>query len=437
MMQTEVDLSAVLSMVKDKDSYVFLNQENICWHSSSKVNMNVCFSGKKAVIPFNSDLSYLASSFHHVFGKEQIFLCWGAKDLFSFIKGKTGILPECPATIYDLSLICSYLSFDDEKPTSFNSAVSLMKRFMKETSWQKFSKFYFEVYLPLFSKILPEIETNCLVDNKARKCVYPFYVLEGQANGRLKTMVCGDSSYNPHSLGPTQKQNLRPADYDEIFVYFDYRNMEVAVLQWLSGDKTLGGILESEEDIYKQIWSKITCSVASDSHRKICKDTFLPVIFGQGKNSLSENLGISEKNTSKLIHNLVSSFPVAFDWVSSQSPDSNNMATDVFGRRRYFADHELYKIRNFCIQSPSSMVCLRKLVRLHEILIDKARIGFHIHDGYCVICKKNQLNSIYEIATSILEEEDPLFPGLKLRTSCTYGINLNDMKEKTIKKEMV
>jgi hypothetical protein len=113
------------------------------------------------------------------------------------------------------------------------------------------------------------------------------------------------------------------------------------------------------------------------------------------------------------------------------------MATDVFGRRRYFADHEFYKIRNFCIQSPSSMVCLRKLVRLHETLSDKARIGFHIHDGYCVMCKKNQLNSIYETATSILEEEDPLFPGLKLRTSCTSGANLNDMKEKTIKKEMV
>lgn len=435
----ELDLSALLSIVGGKDAYIYLDQDDVCWHSSSNVKLNICFGDKKAIVPLDNEeqLSYLASSFHHVFGEDRILLCWGAKDIFSFIKGRTGILPECSATIYDLSLMCSYFSLDANKPESFIAAVRLLKEVTAYPEWKTFSNFYFGVYGPLFSKVLPEIETNCVVDNAARKCVYPTYVLEGQVNGRLKTAIHGDASYNPHSLGSSQKQNLRPSDYDDIFVYFDYKNMEVAVLQWLSGDEMLGDILGLSGDIYKEIWSKITGSSASDAHRSICKNTFLPVIFGQGKSSLSGKLGISEENANKLIHRLVSSFPVAFDWVSSQSADGNNMAIDVFGRRRFFADRELYKIRNFCIQSPSSMVCLRKLVLLHDALHDKASISFHIHDGYCVICKKSQLNSVYDIATSVLEEEDSLFPGLRLKTSCSYGHSLNDMKNKTSDKEMV
>jgi hypothetical protein len=114
--------------------------------------------------------------------------------------------------------------------------------------------------------------------------------------------------------------------------------------------------------------------------------------------------------------------------VNSQSVDSNNTATDAFGRKRKFEDQKQYKIKNFCIQSPASMICLKKLVRLHEVFASKASICFHVHDGYCVLCNKNEVNSVYELGTSVLEEEDPMFPGLDLKTTCKFGHSLNDMQ---------
>jgi DNA polymerase I-like protein with 3'-5' exonuclease and polymerase domains len=160
------------------------------------------------------------------------------------------------------------------------------------------------------------------------------------------------------------------------------------------------------------------------------------VVFGQGKASLSKKMGISEEIAAKLIHSLNRTFPVAFDWVKSQSTDGNNVATDALGRRRKFESHELYKIKNFCIQSPASMICLRKLVRLHEALSGMASICFHVHDGYCVLCKNSDLDLVREAGISALEEEDCLFEGLGLSTTCKFGPNLNELEEIILTKEI-
>ncbi len=373
-------------------------------------------------------LSCLASSIHHFLGEERIVLSWSAKDIFSYVRSRTEMSMEVRGSLYDLSLISSYLSVDMPPPNTFREAVDSLKRLLAHPGWKRMSEFYRKVYVPLATTVLPEMESCCLVDNAKRLCVYPSYVMEGQANGRLKALTPMESNYNPHSLGPEQKKNLRPPGYEESFVCFDYRNMEVNVLQWLSGDKELGGILETSQDTYKSIWARIMKGEATDAHRRICKDVFLPVVFGQGARSLASNVGIKEEIASKIIDRLVRTFPVAFDWVTSQSADGDNMAVDRFGRIRRFEGHALYKIRNFCVQSPASMICLRKLVRLHESLSGLARPCFHVHDGYYMVCAKNDVESVCEVGTRVLEEEDEMFPGLKLRTACCFGNSLDDMK---------
>jgi hypothetical protein len=432
MILTMTEFAEVLPQLKGKDLYLYLSKECPDWTSSEEcVELVLHYGGKKASLSLADveSSSYLASSLYHFIDENSVVMCWGIKDLFTYLKGKTEIDLEMVGRIYDISIICSYFGFPLDKPKTFNSAAAILRAAMNESGWTRFCDFYRSVYRPLFSKVMPDIETHCLIDNAKRRCVYPTYVIEGQINGRLKAVKNGLSSYNPHSIGANEKANLRPKDYDEVFVYFDYKNMEVNVLQWLSRDAALAGILDSGKDLYREIWSRITQQDhPTDSHRTLCKNIFLPVVFGQGARSLSKKLGIKEEIASKLIYKLNSTFPVAFDWVNSQTTDGNNTATDVFGRRRKFEDHELYKIKNFCIQSPASMICLRKLVRLHEALSGKAGICFHVHDGYCVLCNKNEVGFIQEIGSAALEEEDPMFPGLRLKTTCKFGHSLNDMQ---------
>src|SRR5690606_18628861 len=121
-------------------------------------------------------------------------------------------------------------------------------------------------------------------------------------------------------------------------------------------------------DLYELIWKRMTTIDPTPKHRELCKSIFLPVIYGQGVYSLSKRLEVGEKTAESLIHRLNKAFPDAVRWVNAQVTDAQNVATDVWGRRREFDLNELYKIRNFCIQSPASMVCLTKLVRIYQKL---------------------------------------------------------------------
>lgn len=425
-----VNIADILPDMKGKDVYFYLNKERSDWNSTTGVELVLHFGGKRVSLPLDEDesLYQLASSLHHFIDFRNILISWRVKEVFSYIRGKTGIPLEIDSSVYDLSVVSSYFGDDIERPSSFKEAVATLKSYATRPGWRSFLDIYSEVYLPLSLSVLPAIETNCLTDNRKRMCVYPNYVVEGQANGRLKAFKSGTHSYNPHSLGPEEKASLRPTDYDEVFMCFDYKNMEVNVLRWLSGDEALGEMLDSGEDLYKGIWRKITKQTPKDSHRSICKDVFLPVVFGLGRAALAEEIGVSEENAARLIDSLCKTFPVAFDWVKSQSADDNNVATDAFGRRRKFKSKELYKIKNFVVQAPASMICLKKLVNLHESLQGLGRVGFHVHDGYCVLCKKKDINSVFDLGTKVLEEEEEMFPGLGLRTTCNFGVSLDSLQ---------
>lgn len=422
------NIAQILEKIKNLDVFFYFEQDYVDWTDNKPVNLIIQTYNKKYNIELfdNKEIEKLAASFSF-YTKDCNLLSWNLKNIISFFKKKSCINLKFDK-IYDLNILCSYFSITKKRPNSCKEAFYLYNYIIKTNSWKNFSNFYENVYNPLILRVIPSIENNKLVDIKNKKFVYSFYEIEGQTNGRMKNLKILKDSYMPHSMGEKEKENLRLCSDEEYFLYFDYKHMEVSVLEWASKDQRLSEILSLGEDLYISIWKILTNSDATVEQRKICKNIFLPVIFGQGANSLSSRLGINEKNASKLIYKLNQAFPVAFTWINSQVSDCNNFATDLFGRRRKFTENEFYKIKNFCIQSPANMICLRKLVKLYEILDNKANILFHIHDGYCISCKKKEIKHVYEICKNALEQDDVLFPGLKLKTSCVYGDNLNNLK---------
>lgn len=421
-------IADVLESIQNSDVFFHLESDFVDWTRDEPVNLIIQANNKKSIIEFNNakEIESFAASFGF-YVKNSRVLSWNLKNIFSFFKKKSSIKIDL-SKVYDLSILCSYFSLPKNKPTTCKEAFGLFNIISKTNSWKNFSKFYDLVYDPLIRDVIPDIETNPLVDIDKKKFVYCYYEIEGQSNGRMKTLKALRDSYLPHSMGEDEKSKLKLPKDDHYFLCFDYKHMEVSVLEWASKDEKLAEILLSDQDLYKSIWQLLTGQEASEEQRKICKSIFLPVIFGQKAYSLSQRLKISEKNASKLIYKLERAFPVAFTWVNTQVSDSNNFATDLFGRRRKFQVDEFYKIKNFCIQSPANMICLRKLVKLHEALGKKAKMCFHIHDGYCVSCDKKDLKNIFEIGRKTLEEDEDLFPNLKLKTSCYFGENLNNLR---------
>lgn len=409
----------IIGDLEDKNVYFYFNDKKFVIETADQ----------RCLIDLNSkDLEKIGLLLEHYTKKCKNIFVWDLKNIIVFFYKNFDIKIDFSKKIYDLSIISSYFSIKIEKIISIKNILRITDVLFNTESWSFFERYYEEIYIPLMLDVLPEIEKRFLVDLKNKRKIYCNYQLEGQINGRMKNSKISDDYYLPHNLKPEEKENIRLSSDQDCFLYFDYKHMEVSVLEWLSSDPILKKMISSQ-DFYESMWIKIANNPPNENQRKLCKRIFLPIIFGQGAKSLSQRIGISEKNASKLIYKLKRTFPIAFNWVNTQHVDSNNFSNDVFFRRRKFDKNELYKLKNFCIQSPSSMICLRKLVKLHTCSKENNyNIVFHVHDGYIISCNKKDIKKIHKIVKNILEEEDEMFPGLILKSSCSFGFNLNKLK---------
>jgi DNA polymerase I-like protein with 3'-5' exonuclease and polymerase domains len=205
--------------------------------------------------------------------------------------------------------------------------------------------------------------------------------------------------------------------------------MEVSFLQWLSGDPLLGQIIDSGEDLYSSIWTQLTGMKSNDAARDKSKAIFLPVVYGLGADGLAEKIGVAPNVAGKVIDRIYNKFSTAMKWIKAQQDhvSVHGVATDVLGRCRRFEDHEHYKIRNFCVQSPAALFCLAKLVQLHDDIKGRAKVGFHVHDGYVLFSPSYDVRQVGLAAKASLESELPMFPNLKLKVACKIGEDLNNL----------
>jgi hypothetical protein len=223
------------------------------------------------------------------------------------------------------------------------------------------------------------------------------------------------------------KENLKIPFFDGKFISFDYRNMEVFMLQWLSKDPFMDELLNNSNDFYESVWNILIPKVPCNSnHRKTCKEFFLPVFYGLGAEALSKKINWPINHAKKIVEDINRLFHVSISWMNNQQ-NKLTTAVDYFGRRRNFDNS--YLIRNFIVQSPASLVCMDKLNKLYVNLSDISKICMHIHDGYIIISDKNKIEKTIQISKNILEQDSDMYKGLNLKTVCSVGDSLLNMNK--------
>ncbi len=418
---------ALSEMLKAGRTVFMALQPEVADYTANKFPTLVVFgTNKTAAIPLDpthikSIVGILQGS---VLGPDVTVIGWNFKNILSHIGFLTRkpFKPDC--TLFDLKLLEAYLGDRGTAPATFLEAVKRLKVVVGDRAWGATNEVYKKVHLPLTMTVVPGMETHGLLDEKTRKYVYPYYEIEGQKSGRMKCLEPFADVYNPHVIGPDDKERLLPRHRDEVFMYFDFHNMELAMVQWLSGDEKLKEMMEAG-DVYANIYK----AIKGTADRTAGKNLFLPVIYGESPERLAKEWEISPEDALYHVRALESMFRTAFDWVGREC--ENGEANDHFGRRRKFADEEPYKVRNqvrnFYVQSPGSLVCLEKLIRLDSVLSGVARIVCHVHDGYIVAAKKDTWRDAYRLSVDALEGPSEWCPGLKLSVGCQAGRKLNEM----------
>lgn len=360
--------------------------------------------------------------------KQNVIIGWNTKELFSYVLGKTGVPLELNSKIYDLKILEWYLGIEKNAPTSLEESQNRLAKVVQHSSWEKLKKVYDGIYIPLITRVVPSMETIGVNHRGLRKKLHSHYEINGQVNGRMKCSKIFQDGFNPHSMGLEDRRALRAVGFDRTFMYLDYKHMEVSVLQWLSGDEVLGNILDSGEDVYEAVWKILTTLESTPKFREKCKGLFLPVVYGQGVDSVANANFIPEETAKKLVKRIYTRLPMAMNWIQEQQNLLiDGVGVDVHGRCRQF--DQTYKVRNFVVQSPAALLCLHKLVELYDVIKEMADVAFHIHDGYVLYVPKENQMKVAIRAKEILESEDCFFQGLRLKVSCKIGDNLDELKE--------
>jgi len=367
----------------------------------------------------------------NIFDKETVptIICWDIKSIITYIKFcTTKFVSISPAiAIIDLKVIESFRGISKKKPVDLVEAVNRANVLTKNPVWKPI---YRSIHLPLMLRSLPLIETAGLLNTEMRKSVYPYYEIEGQANGRMNCYKRYKYSFLPHNMSQEGRAILKPRgdSPDLSFMSADYRHCEVTVLQWLSKDEKLGAILTSGQDLHRAIYTEITGDVCNnDNKRAMSKKIFLPVMYGCGPAGLAHNLGIGESAAHELVKRIKVGFPTAWEWMIRQQTLAGEQGwlEDLLGRRREFT--EPYKARNFAVQGVAATVCQEKLIVMQRAL-KTASVVFSVHDGFGLVTMSNALRDSYETVRDSLQSESKICPGLSMKVEIKFGKKLDSMK---------
>lgn len=363
-----------------------------------------------------------------VFFEKASVLSWNIKNLFTYVYFVTKVNLNIDCNIIDIKIMECFLGNRNKScPKNLTEAINRYKSICANSSYDKLKLLYGNIYIPLITKVLPEIEVLPVGDVDKKHFLYSYYEIEGQVNGRLCCSKAYRYSYNPHSLDTNTKIKLKTVKtLNDYFISFDFNSMEVYVLEWLSKDESIKNILNKYEDFY-QGFAEEVLNIKNDNKRILAKKIFLPLVYGQGERGLSESLKVSLDTAKRITERVKKCFKKTFDWIGSYKIDQENACYDILGRRRVFAENDFLPIYNFLVQAPANMVCLEKLILLYKSLLGYGHLMCSIHDGYIVIADKKTVESVMVLGKNVLEKESEICKGLKLKINCKFGKNLGEL----------
>ena len=258
------NLSSLLTSIEDNNVYLRFEPEILDFTDPDQVCELQFFSSQKqfkltlSQELFQNEQSKLVFEMlrQSLFSKGKKVLVWNWKSLASFILGRTRVAFSIDAAIVDLKILEYYAGKRQSAPKSLPEALNRLKALITSGIWKEIEPIYKKVHLPLMTTVLPHLETVGINSSQAQEKLFAHYELEGQENGRLKCFNAYRHSFVPHAMTPEFRDSLKPNKYEDFFMSFDFKGMEVYMLAWMSKDPVLMRLC-NEQDIYVALYKEI------------------------------------------------------------------------------------------------------------------------------------------------------------------------------------
>jgi DNA polymerase-1 len=231
---------------------------------------------------------------------------------------------------------------------------------------------------------------------------------------------------------------------------FDYSQIEMRVLAYLTDDETLIQTFRDGKDIHSSVASKVF-GVSEDNvtkeMRRQAKVINFGIIYGMGVKALKKNLGTSMEEAETFHNNYFEKFPkvkLYFDKIKQEAHEKG-YTTTYFGRRRYFSEinSHLPYIRSeserMAMNAPIQGTATADIIKLamshvdtklreQNLPHDKIHLLLQVHDELVYEVKDD--NDLRDIVSSIKHAmENVVSINLPLSVNAYIGENWSELKE--------
>lgn len=229
------------------------------------------------------------------------------------------------------------------------------------------------------------------------------------------------------------------AQKGNIFIDADYSQIELRILAHISQDKQMINAFLNNEDIHKQVASKVfnvPLQEVTKEQRTAAKAVNFGIVYGISGFGLAEQLGISRKKADEYIEQYLKKYSGVskfMDQIVTTAKEQGYVETQ-FHRRRYIPElsSNNYMVRQFGsraamntpIQGTAADIMKIAMINVNKNLIKEninANIILQIHDELLIECKIEQKEKVKQILKQSMENAAQLSVPLEVEVSEAYN----------------
>ena len=218
-----------------------------------------------------------------------------------------------------------------------------------------------------------------------------------------------------------------------VFIDADYSQIELRVLSHIAKDETMIEAFKNDEDIHKQVASKVfgvPMSKVTKEQRSRAKAVNFGIIYGITAFGLSQQLKIGRKEAQNYIDNYLkkySGIKIFMEDIVNKAKEEGFVET-LFGRRRYVPE---LKSNNYVVRQFGTRVAMNTPIQgtaadIMKIAMNKvydgikkldAKVVLQVHDELVLEVKEEQKEKAKEILKNSMENATTLEVPLKVELS--------------------
>ena len=235
-------------------------------------------------------------------------------------------------------------------------------------------------------------------------------------------------------LGKQLRKVFKP-EQGYIFIDADYSQIELRVLAHISEDKHMIEAFENDEDIHKQVASKvlgIPIEEVTKEQRVSAKAVNFGIVYGISDFGLAEQLKISRKEAKEYIEQYLNKYKGIKAFMNNivEEAKEKGYVETLFNRRRYIPEltSNNYMVRQFGarvamntpIQGTAADIMKIAMIEVYNKLKEEkldARLILQVHDELIIECKTEDKESVKKLLQNCMENATKLIVPLKVEVS--------------------